>query len=92
MNLKSLVPGDTVYATQELRNDGSIPKLPEQELIAEQGTRGVLINVGHLEEQPDKVLYLVRFENSDLTLGPAIGCWPNEIRAIETPVSPEALN
>ena len=83
MNLKSLEPGDTVYATQELRNDCSIPDLPEQELIALQGTRGVLVNIGHLEEQPDKALYLVRFENPDLSLGPPVGCWPEEIRAID---------
>jgi len=82
MNLQTLEPGDTVYAIQELRNDGSIPGLPENELIAASGTRGVLINIGHVEEQPDVTLYLVRFENSDLTLGPPVGCWPDEIRAI----------
>ena len=82
MNVAALEPGDTVYATKELRNDGSIPGLPENELIATEGTRGVLVNIGHFEEQPDVTLYLVRFENSDLSLGPPIGCWPEEIRAI----------
>lgn len=84
MNLETLEPGDTVYAAQELRNDGSIPGLTESELIAATGTRGVLVNIGHFEEQPDVTLYLVRFENSDLSLGPAIGCWPSEIRSIES--------
>ena len=83
MNVQTLEPGDTVYATQELRNDGSIPGLPENELVAKSGTRGVLVNIGHFEEQPDVTLYLVRFENPDLSLGPPIGCWPNEIRTIE---------
>ncbi|WP_455210774.1 nitrogen fixation protein NifZ [Kaarinaea lacus] len=83
MNVKTLEPGDTVYANQELRNDGSIPDMPDNELIAAEGTRGVLINVGHFEEQPDVMLYLVRFENQDLSLGPAVGCWPEEIRGIE---------
>jgi len=83
MNIKTLEPGDTVYATQELRNDGSIPGVPQNELIAEAGTRGVLVNIGHFEEQPDLTLYLVRFENSDLNLGPPVGCWPDEIRTIE---------
>jgi nitrogen fixation protein NifZ len=81
MNVRSLVPGDTVYAAHEIRNDGSIPGLPENELIAQSGARGVIINIGHLEEQPDTTLYLVRFENQDLTLGPSIGCWPDEITA-----------
>ena len=83
MNVKTLEPGDTVYAARELRNDGSIPGIPENELIAEEGTRGVLINVDHIEEQPDVTLYLVRFENQDLSLGPPVGCWPEEIRSIE---------
>jgi nitrogen fixation protein NifZ len=83
MNLKTLEPGDTIYANQELRNDGSVPDMMENELIAKVGTRGVLINVGHLEEQPELTLYLVRFENPDLSLGPPVGCWPNEIRTIE---------
>ena len=83
MNVKELEPGDTVYAAQELRNDGSIPDYPENELIAKEGTRGVLVNIGHFEEQPDVTLYLVRFENQDLSLGPPVGCWPEEIRSVE---------
>ena len=83
MYVKTLEPGDTVFAARELRNDGSIPGIPENELIAEEGTRGVLINVGHFEEQPDETLYLVRFEKQDLSLGPPVGCWPEEIRSIE---------
>ena len=83
MNIETLEPGDTVYATKELRNDGSIPGLSENELIAAEGTRGVLVNIGHFEEQPDVTLYLVRFENSDLNLGAPIGCWPEEIRTLE---------
>ena len=92
MNVQTLEPGDTVYAAQELRNDGSIPGLPENELIAASGTRGVLINIGHFEEQPDATLYLVRFENADLTLGPPVGCWPDEIRAMQLTNSEPAKN
>lgn len=80
LNMSRLEPGDIVYATRELRNDGSIPSLPESQVIASEGTRGVLINIGHLEEQPEQTLYLVKFENQDLSLGPAVGCWPDEIR------------
>ena len=80
---QQLEPGDTIFAASELLNDGSIPDLPDNALVAKQGTRGVIINVGHVEEQPNKELYLVRFENDDLTLGPPIGCWPNEIVAAE---------
>ena len=72
-------PGDIVFSTKEILNDGSIPDLPENELIAVEGARGVVINEGHFEEFPDKTLYLVRFENSDDILGPPVGVWPEEL-------------
>ena len=36
-------------------NDGSLPGFEENALIAKQGQRGVIINTGHLEDQPNKV-------------------------------------
>lgn len=80
MRALKLEPGDTIYATKELRNDGSLPGLEDDAIVAHEGNRGVLINIGHLEEQESQTLYLVRFENSDLDLGPAVTCWPDEIR------------
>lgn len=83
MNLKELQPGDMVYAATEIYNDGSIPQMEDGHHIAAAGTRGVILNTGHLEEQPEKELYLVRFETGDKELGPAIGCWPDELSAME---------
>jgi nitrogen fixation protein NifZ len=82
MSLQELQPGDIVYAKTTLYNDeGSIPELPADAVIAEAGTRGVILNIGHLEEQPDAELYLVRFEQKDKNndLGPPTGCWPEEL-------------
>ncbi len=79
MNLKNLNPGDLVYAANAIYNDGGIPELPDDALIAASGTRGVIIETGHLEEQPEQVLYLVRFEGPDLNLGPPTGVWPEEL-------------
>ncbi len=82
MSLQQLQPGDIVYAKEALYNDeGSIPELPEGALIAEAGTRGVIVNIGHLEEQPDTELFLVRFEQKDKDndLGPPTGCWAEEL-------------
>lgn len=81
MNLQELQPGDMVFAATDIFNDGSIPGLAEGAPIAPIGARGVLINTGHLEEQPEKELYLVRFENSANELGPPVGCWPHELSA-----------
>lgn len=81
MNLIELQPGDVLYAAMDIINDGSLPGTAEDALIAAEGTRGVLINVGHLEEDPDRELFLVRFENADGVLGMPTGCWPEELRA-----------
>lgn len=81
MNLNQLNPGDIVYAATEIRNDGGIPELSKDAVLAAPGTRGVLIDIGHLEENPKRELFLVRFEDADLNLGPPTGCWPEELRA-----------
>jgi nitrogen fixation protein NifZ len=86
MTLKQLQPGDMVYAASHIINDGSIPSLDDSAMIAIPGTRGVIINIGHLEESPERELFLVRFEDADLNLGPPTGCWPEELSA--DPVCP----
>lgn len=80
MQLKELQPGDIVYAATDIYNDGTMPEKNENELLAQSGCRGVLINSGHLEEQPEQTLYLVRFDSSPQGLGPAVTCWPEELR------------
>jgi nitrogen fixation protein NifZ len=84
MNLRDLQPGDMVYAAATITNDGSMPDLPDETVLAEKGTRGVLINAGHLEEDPSQELFLVRFETGPGELGPPTGCWPEEL-AMEAP-------
>ena len=86
MDLRRLEPGDMVFAATNIMNDGSHPALSDDTVIASPGTRGVLINIGHLEESPDTQLYLVRFEQGDGELGPPTGCWPEEL----TPTSAES--
>ena len=79
MNIEEVDKGDTVYAASHIFNDGGIPGLPTDALLAEPGTRGVVIETGHLEEMPTRKLFLVRFEDAELNLGPAAGCWPEEL-------------
>ncbi|AFL72548.1 nitrogen fixation protein NifZ [Thiocystis violascens] len=81
IELSQLNPGDMVYATADIRNDGGIPDLPEDALIARAGTRGVIVNIGYLEAEPSRELFLVRFEGKDLVLGPPTGCWAEELGA-----------
>ena len=81
MTLKQLQPGDVVYAASHILNDGSIPTLETSATIAHAGTRGVIVNIGHFEEAPERELFLVRFEDQHLNLGPPVGCWPEELSA-----------
>lgn len=77
---KNLQLGDVVYAKTDLYNEeGGIPDLPPDALIAEAGTRGVVVKMGHLEDDHTQTLYVVRFEQQDLNLGPPTGCWPDEL-------------
>ena len=80
MDLTQLNPGDAVYAATAIHNDGGIPDLEPGALVADAGPRGVLVNVGHLEEDPGRAIYLVRFEGEGLVLGPPTGCWAEELR------------
>jgi len=79
MNLEQLSPGDTIYASSHIYNDGCIPGIPADRLLARPGTRGVIVETGHLEEEPRRRVYLVRFEDHELNLGPPTGCWPEEL-------------
>jgi nitrogen fixation protein NifZ len=90
LDLGQLGPGDLVYAASDIYNDGGIPDLAEDALIAAAGTRGVILNIGHLEEDPERELYLVRFEGKGAELGPPAGCWPEELNTVAHRVPPEA--
>lgn len=79
MSLENLKPGDMIYAATDVFNDGSLPGVEAGACIAMAGSRGVLVNTGHLEEDPETLLYLVRFEDEHLDLGPAVACWANEV-------------
>lgn len=76
-----LNPGDTILAAHDIFNDGSFPNAAEDALLVAAGTRGMVIEQGHIEEDTSKILYLVKFEAADnkAELGPPIGCWPEDI-------------
>jgi len=79
--------GEMVFAATDLFNDelaedGSslIPDMEPNALIAAAGTRGVVVNVGHVADLPQQDIYLVRFEaDKEKTLGVPIGCMPEEL-------------
>lgn len=74
--------GDIVFARVALINDGGIPELAPDALLAAPGRRGVVVNVGHVEADLDQEICLVRFEDADGgsgTLGPPVGCLPEEL-------------
>ncbi|MDD5462312.1 MAG: nitrogen fixation protein NifZ [Methylococcales bacterium] len=82
MNIEDLDIGDVVYAARTITADGSVPGGAEGEILAETGTRGVIAMIGHVEEEPDRSVFLVRFEDKDMNLGNPVGCWVEDL-AIE---------
>jgi nitrogen fixation protein NifZ len=71
--------GDIVYCTEDIYNDGGIPELAEEALLAAAGTRGAVVQFGQLEADERQHIYLVRFENEDGYLGPPVGILPEEL-------------
>lgn len=79
--------GDMVFAAQDLYNEAndetgesSIPGIAADALLTAAGTRGVVVNVGHVQEVPDEEVYLVRFEkDAEGLLAEPIGCLSDEL-------------
>lgn len=87
--------GDMVYAANDLYNDAveetgeaAIPGRFVGELLAKSGTRGVVVNIGHPNEEPETEIYLVQFElDGEGTLSEPIGCLAEELYQPEKTVS-----
>lgn len=80
MKIEDLEIGDVVYAAHNIVNDGSMPDNEEGDILAETGARGVVVMLGHVEEEPTKDVFLVRFEDKQLDLGRPIGCYTEDLR------------
>lgn len=88
MSLRNVHNGDAVFAAVRIVNDGSVPHADDNEVFAEMGTMGMLINIGHLEENPNKELFLVSFQLPNGELGAPVACLEHELSA--TPIVPFA--
>jgi len=84
VSIYDLQAGDQIFAATTIQNDGGVPGIPTDAIMAQPGTRGVLLNTGHLEHDPDTVLFLVRFEDENGELGMPVGCQPEELSAVPT--------
>ncbi|WP_310448631.1 nitrogen fixation protein NifZ [Sulfuritalea sp.] len=74
--------GEIVFSRELLVNDGGIPDVAADAVLATPGRRGVVVNHGHVEADPDQAIYLVRFEGEGgalSELGPPVGCLPAEL-------------
>ncbi len=74
--------GEIVFSRELLINDGGIPDVADDAILATPGRRGVVVNSGHAQLDPDQEIYLVRFESEDrdlAKLGPPVGCLPEEL-------------
>lgn len=71
--------GDVVFALESIHNDGGVPDLPEDALLASPGSRGVVVQIGAAAADMRQEIILVRFEAADGVLGPPVGCLPEEL-------------
>jgi nitrogen fixation protein NifZ len=71
--------GDAVYALVTITNDGSVPQAAADEIFARPGDMGMLINTGHLEDDPSQELYLVSFALPSGEMGPPVTVLPEEV-------------
>ena len=71
--------GDVVFCRDDIFSDGGLPGFAEGALVAAAGTRGVVVQFGHVEAMPSEQIYLVRFEGPGLDLGIPVGCLPEEL-------------
>jgi len=88
MSLRNVHNGDAVFAAVRIVNDGSVPHADDNEVFAERGTMGMLINIGHFEENPNKELFLVSFQLPNGELGAPVACLEHELST--TPIVPFA--
>jgi len=83
MKVDDLDLGDVVFAAHAIINDGSMPDSEEGDILAEAGARGVIVMKGYVEEDPNRNIFLVRFEDKEMNLGRPIGCWSQDLKAAE---------
>lgn len=79
MNVDELEVGDVVYAAHDIVDDGSMPGNQLGDLLAVSGARGVIVMRGYVEEEPEKNVFLVRFEDREMNLGRPIGCLTDDL-------------
>jgi nitrogen fixation protein NifZ len=84
MNVDDLDLGDVVYAAHTILDDGSMPGRTSGDVLVQQGSRGVIVKKGYLENDPNRSVFLVRFEDEALNLGLPIGCWSSDLLIMET--------
>jgi len=79
MKIEDLDLGDVVYAAHAITDDDSMPSGMRGEVLVEAGARGIITMIGHVEDQPERSVFIVRFEDRNLNLGSPIGCGPDDL-------------
>lgn len=81
MRLEDLDLGDVVYAAHPIINDISMSEGKTPEILAQAGTRGVIVMIGHIEESESCHVFWVYFEDAQANLGRTVGCWSDDLVA-----------
>lgn len=80
--------GDLVFAVEDIVNDGGIPDVGEEAVIAAAGSRGVVVDCGFAALDVKRAVYLVRFEEGpEAMLGKPVACLPEELTQVQAAVA-----
>ncbi|MEQ1529445.1 MAG: nitrogen fixation protein NifZ, partial [Methylococcales bacterium] len=79
MKVEDLSIGDVVYAANTICDFGSMQNDCKANVLAKAGCKGVITLIGHVQEQPERSVFLVRFEDETMNLGSPVGCWLDDL-------------
>jgi nitrogen fixation protein NifZ len=81
MRLEDLDLGDVVYAAHPIINDISVSEGRPPEILAQAGTKGVIVMKGQIEASESRHVFWVCFEDAQANLGRTVGCWSDDLVA-----------
>ncbi len=84
MKVEELSIGDVVYAANTICDVDCGSDGYEGQILAKAGSKGIITLIGHVQEQPERSVFLVRFEDENMNLSNPVGCWLDDL--VDTPI------
>lgn len=79
MKVEDFSIGDVVYAASTICDRSPLPYGREGCVVAKAGSKGIITLIGHVPAQPERSVFLVRFEDERKNLSNPVGCWLDDL-------------